>query len=463
MAQENTPDIKKIFKTVYGEQHNLTLNNDVVDELLPYESSMQTGKEFVEDFIMGDEVGATWAGTAARAFKIKEAIAGAIEQSTVQGTQFVLSSIIPWGFMTRSAGGGNKAFFDGTKLVMKNHLASHLKLRAIEKLYGQNDLGLGVVSFAPSGTIYRGFQYSGSGTITMTRKDLTSITFTNGVASGAALTGLNLPAGTRGAILMAPGTFASGFFVGKKGIVIKEILNSTKAVVANGKLTGMDARLGCIFVDYVPVVASGLTSHSIVFDEWESTNPQCMVGVRKIITNSGTLFGISAAEYELWSGQVIDLQQKKFNLKAFTEGVADAVNSGGLDEPLDVLVNTLTFGQMSNDESALRKYDAKYVPASAQNGFEAIEWYASNGVNRIRASNKVWEGDAFGLVKAYWKCSGSQAPSFRPSGLGQEVIFPLNDQAGWVVRSFSDMFIICRAPAKQILWTNINPEGAAYG
>lgn len=462
MASENTPDVKKIFKTVYGEQHNLTLQNDVVDELLPYESSMQTGKEFVEDFIMGDEVGATWAGTAARAFKIKEAIAGAIEQSSIQGTQFVLSSIIPWGFMTRSAGGGEKAFFDGTKLVMKNHLASHLKLRAIEKLYGQADCGLGVVSYAPSGTIYRGAQYSGNGTITLTRKDNTTITFTTGVASGSALNGLALPSGTKGAILMQPGFFASGFFVGKKGIVIKEMATSSKVVVANGKLTGMDARLGCIFVDFVPVVASGLNSHVVVFDEWEGATPQCMAGVYKIITNTGLLFGISAAEYELWSGQVIDLGQKKFTLKAFTEGVADAVNSGGLDESLDTLVNTLTFGSMANDEAALRKYDAKYVPASAQNGFEAIEWYAANGVNRIRASNKVMEGHAFGLVKSYWKCSGSQAPSFRPSGLGQEVIFPLNDQAGWVVRSFSDMFVICRAPAKQILWKGINPEGPAY-
>jgi hypothetical protein len=462
MAQAvNNDGVKKIFKTVYGGQHDLVAMADVIDELLPYSASEATGKEFVEDFIMGDEVGATWAGQDIRAFKIKEAIAGAIEQSSVKGTQFVLSSVIPWGFMTRSAGGGEKAFFDGTKLVMKNHLSSHSKLRAIEKIYGQSDTGLGYVSFAPSGTIYRGVAYSGSGTITLKRKSGLSMTFTNGVCATASLPA-DAPTGSKSAILFAPGTFAAGFWVGKKGIVVKEVVSSSGAVAKSGSLVGMDARIGCIFVDFDATVASGLTSHKIVYDEWEGANPQCMVGVKKIIQNTGSLFGINASDFDLWSGQVIDMQQKKFNLKALTEGVADAINSGGLEEPLDVVVNTLTFGQMANDEAALRKYDASYKSASATNGFEAIEWYAANGTNRIRASSKVMEGDVFGLVKEHWKCSGSQAPSFRPNGLGQEVIFPLNDQAGWVVRSFSDMFVICRMPARQILWTNCNPEGAAY-
>lgn len=459
MTAVNNDSVKKIFKTVYGGQHDLTLGNDVVDEMIPFEASEATGKEFVEDFIMGDEVGATWAGTAIRAFKIKEAIAGSIEQSSINGSQFVLSSVIPWGFMTRSAGGGEKAFFDGTKLVMKNHLNSHSKLRAIEKLYGQADKGLGYVSYAASGTVYRQTAYTGSGTITLTQKDGTTIAFTNGVCGAAALPA-TAPAGAKSAILFAPGNFASGFWVGKKNIVVKQIVSSSGAVAGSGQLKGVNALLGFIYVDFDAVVASALTSHKIVYEEWE--NNQCMIGVHKIISNTGTLFGINAVEHDLWSGQVVNLNQKRFGLKAVQEGIADAINAGGLEEPMDILVNPLTFAQMSNDEASLRKYDASYKGSSASNGFEAIEYYAANGTNRIRASNKVMEGDAFGLIKEYWKCSGSQAPSFRPNGMGQEVIFALQDQAGWVVRSFSDMFVICRMPARQILWTNCNPEGVLY-
>jgi hypothetical protein len=459
MTAVNNDSVKKIFKTVYGGQHDLTLPSDAVDDLLPFEASEATGKEFVEDFIMGDEVGATWAGSAIRAFKIKEAIAGSIEQSSINGSQFVLSSVIPWGFMTRSAGGGDKAFYDGTKLVMKNHLSSHSKLRSVEKLYGQSDAGLGYVSYAGSGTVYRGQAYTGNGTVTLIQKDGTSIAFVGGVCSAANLP-TNAPQGAKSAILFQPGQFASGFFVGKKGIVLKQVNTTTGLAVASGALKGVNALLGFIYVDFDAVAATAVASHRIVYEEWESNN--CMVGIHKIITNTGTLFGINAVEHELWSGQVINLGQKKFNLKAVQEGIADAINAGGLEEPMDILVNPLTFAQMANDEAAMRKYDASYKGASASNGFETIEYYAANGTNRIRASNKVKEGDAFGMIKEHWKCSGSQAPSFRPNGMGQEVIFALQDQAGWVVRSFSDMFVICRMPARQILWTGLNSEGVAY-
>jgi hypothetical protein len=47
-------------------------------------------------------------------------------------------------------------------------------------------------------------------------------------------------------------------------------------------------------------------------------------------------------------------------------------------------------------------------------------------------------------------------------GLDKDVIFALESQAGFVVRSFSDQYVMCRAPARQILWTNGNDEGVAY-
>lgn len=448
MTQVNSEGIKKIFKTVYGGEFTLTPGNDVVDELFPYEASKQTGQDFAEDFIMGDEVGCTWAGQAQKAFQIKPAIAGAIEQSKIVGSQFVLASVLAWGFMSRSASGGEQSFFQGTKLVMKNHLSSHFKLRAIEKIYGQSALGLGSVSFAPSGTIYRGIGYTAAGNISLTKKDGTAVPFTAGVNAA------------QKTILFAPGQFAAGFFVGKKGIVLKQIERATGLVVAQGKLVSTDARLGFVTVDFVPVSATAVDSHYITFDEWE--NNGCMVGAERIIRNTGTLFGINAAQHDLWSGQVLDVGDRKFNLKAVQSAIADAINAGGLEESMDILVNPVTFAQMSNDEAAMRNLDASYKSATATNGFEAIEYYAANGTNRIRASSKIKEGHAFGFVKDHWKCSGSQKPSFRTNGIEQEVIFPMEQQAGWTVRSFSDMYLLSRMPARQIMWIGINPEGVAF-
>ena len=217
--------------------------------------------------------------------------------------------------------------------------------------------------------------------------------------------------------------------------------------------------MGILYVDFTPVSASAIGSHYIAYEDWAAG--KCMVGMHKIITNTGTLFGISASDEPLWSGNVIPLGQKKFNLKAVHEGVSDAVNAGGLDEPLDIIVNPRVFGQMASDEAAFRKYDSSYK-TKAENGFEAIEYYAANGVNRIHSSSKVKEGDVFAFVRGQTRCSGSQLPSFRVRGMNMDIITPLEDQAGFKVRSFSDQYVMCRTPAKQILWSGCNPDGIDY-
>jgi hypothetical protein len=93
-------------------------------------------------------------------------------------------------------------------------------------------------------------------------------------------------------------------------------------------------------------------------------------------------------------------------MKALQEGVAQAVNKGGLDKPLDDhVVNPRTFAALTQDEAALRKYDASYKSA-AQNGFETIEYYAANGLNKIVPHRMIMEGDVYGLgnrrLDSFW-------------------------------------------------------------
>lgn len=447
MPSVSTNQVIDIFKKVYGKANDLRPKGDIIDELFPFEEGKLVGDEYIEDFVLGDSVGITWAGDSQDAFSIKPAVAGSVKQSAIKPSQTVLTDVLSWGFMSRSASGDEASFYDGTKFVMKNHLSSHNSLVTIAKLYGQSSQGLGTVSYAAAGTVYRGATYSNSGTVTMTKKDGTTIAFTTGVNTASK------------AILFAPGQFAAGHWVGKKGIRVQQVIAATGVVAASGSVTGWDARLGILYVDFTPVVATGTDSHYIAYEDWAAG--KCMVGMHKILTNTGSLFGISAAEEPLWSGNVIDLGQKKFNLKALHEGVSDAVNSGGLDEPLDVIVNPRVFGQMASDEAAFRKYDASYK-SKAENGFEAIEYYAANGINRIHSSSKVKEGDIFCFVRGQTRCSGSQLPSFRVRGMNMDIITPLEDQAGFKVRSFSDQYVLCRTPAKQILFKNANPDGIDY-
>lgn len=441
MSQVSNQQVVDLFKKVYGDLHNLLPQDFPLAREIPFSEGRKVGDSFVEAFVLANETGWTLAGTGQDAFDINPAIAGVVKQSSIVPSQVVLTSVIPFAFISRSAGGGEKAFYDGTKHVMQNHIRSHSRLLEAMRIHGQRASKLGFVSFAASGTVYRGATYSAAGDIV-----LAGITFTAGINAASK------------AIIIAPGFFAAGLWVGLEGCVIEQ-LDSSDAVVASGKLISVDADNGIVYVDFVPVAATSTTSHKICFEGMESSKE--MIGLHKILENTGTLFGISASQYALWKANKVDLQKKRFSLKALQEGVAQAVNKGGLDKPLMVVVNPRTFAAMTQDEAALRKYDASYK-SGAQNGFETIEYYAANGLNKIVPHRMIMEGDVYGLEIGDWLRSGSAEISFKVPGLDKEVIFALENQAGWVVRSFSDQFVMCRAPARQILWTNGNDEGVAY-
>lgn len=449
MAQVSSQASMDFFKKVYGNINDLRPELDKLDKLIPFENSKKIGDSYIEAFITGDSVGITFAGSSQDAFEIRPAISGSVIQSSIKGSQTVLTDVLSFGFMARGES-TEGSFVSATKNSVKNHIESHNKFINVAKLYGQAVDQLGYVSYAPSGTIYRGATYTGAGTVTLTTQDGNTIAFTNGVNVA------------QKAILFAPGSFASGHWIAKPGVVV-QLIDSTNTIVASGKMNSYDSALGILFLDFVPVAptaAVGAGSIRITYDQWNLN--LCMVGMKAILTNTGVLFGIDASRQPLWRGNVIDLQGKRFNLKALFNGVSNAVNSGGLNEPMDIIVNPRTFGQIANDEASFRKYDASYKSGDASNGFECVEYYAANGVNRLMSSPNCKEGDIFGIVSKHWRFSGSQLPAFKINGLDQQVIWPLQSQAGFGFRSYADCYLMCRMPARQILWKNVNDEGISF-
>ena len=446
--QQSTNAVVEIFKKVYGNLNDLISKNYMFEKLVQFNQSAMIGLSYIESFILTFEVGITWAGNDQSAFTINPAVAGEVKQGEITSSQTVLSSVLPWGFMSRSAQAGEKAFANGTQHIMKNHIRSHAKFKEIERIYGQADGDLGYLTYAAAGTVYRGATYTAAGTVTLTKSDATTIAFTAGrnVASKA--------------ILFAPGQFAPGIWLGMKGCKIAQCLASDDSIVAQGSLVSADLKLGILYVDFAPAATTATDSHYITFQGWEVNN--CMVGMIKQLTNRGVLFGINFGAYDLMKGNVIDLAQKRMNLAAVLDGISDACAFGGLEDALTIVVSFASFSKMSKDEAALRKYDASYK-ADATNGFEAIEYYGPNGLNQIVPYNMLKEGDAIGIVKGNWMRSGSAEISFKVPGFDKDVIFPLESQAGFMLRSYSDQYILGRVNARQVYWKNANPDGVSYG
>lgn len=439
MASVSTPDVVNLFKKVYGNLQDLLPEDYLLSKDLPFSAKQKVGEKYVEGIVLTFESGFTLGGSSQTAFELNPAIAGAVQQAEVESSVTVLASVVPWGVISRAAGGGEKAFFDATKHVVRNNLRSHGKLQEILRWYGQATSKLGYVSYATA--TYREVAFTtGTGT-------LNSVAFTNGINAA----GKN--------ILLAPGQFASGIWVGSEGMQVQQIATATNSVVAEGKLTSVSSKFGYITVDFTPIAATSTTSHVLAIKGQANSND--MTGINNIMSSAASLFGISTSEYSLWKGNVVPLGDKKFTLERLQSGIADAVNVGGLEGDLDCYVNPRTWATLVTTESGLREYDSSYKGEKATNGFKAIEFYAQNGMVKIKAHRYVKEGEAYCLHLPDWSRSGSAEVSFTVPGIDKEIIFPLENQAAMAFRSYSDQYVFCHAPARSILFTGINDESTS--
>jgi hypothetical protein len=432
----------QLFKNVYGEMHDLVPDDQQLSKDIPWEEGSKVGSKFVEDVVLGCEVGITLAGSGQEATEIKPAVAGAVKQTEVQPYVSILPSLLPFATISRSLG-DEKAFYAATKFITMNNLKSHNKIKEIIRFYGQSAQGLGTVSYASQ--TYRGSSFTnGTGT-------LNGISFTNGINAASKL------------ILFQPGQFAAGIWVGMKGLRLKQVNTSTGATVAAGQLVGWNARFGYIEVDFTPVAASAINSHKLVIDGMELL--QEMIGIQAILSTSGTLFGINNNTYPLFKGNTLDLDPDlngglKLTQGRLDEAIADGVNSGGLEGEVVVYVNPRSWSTLNTTESAKRDYDKSYSPSQAQNGFMDIVYFTQTGKMTIKAHRMVKEGDCFVLKPSVWKRSGSAQVGFRVPGIDDQLIKPLENQTAYQFKSFSDEYMFTYQPSHNIYIKNINDESS---
>lgn len=439
MAAISNNQTIELFKEVYGEMHDIVPDDQILGKMIPWSADKKVGEKFVEDVVLGAEVGISFGGTGQDAFEIASAIAGNVKQTEVSPYVSILPSVLPFATISRAAGGDKVSFMNATKFIVKNNLKSHNKFLEVSRLHGQSSALLGYVSYATA--TYRG------------------VSFTNG---GGALNGITFTAGvntTSKHILFAPGYFAAGIWVGMKGVKVKQV-DSNGDVVASGKLVSVNAKYGYIEVDFTPVAASSTTSHRICFDKMETS--QEMPGIRKILTTSGTLFGINNSTFELFRGSRYTCTGK-LTLDKLQEAVADAVNGSGLEGDLAVLVNPRTWRTLASTEAGLRVYDKSYSPQVAENGFMDLEFYTQTGKLTIKAHRMMFEGEASVLKSDTWSRSGSAELGFKVPGMESsgDLIKPLENQAGFQFKSYADQYVFTYAPAQNIWIDGINDEASS--
>lgn len=401
-----TANLNGLFKETYESKLKDLIPDGVklLNSIKFMEKSKQPGNQFHSPVILGQEHGMTWAASDDDAFSLKSAVTGQIKDAIIRGSPKVLRSLLGYVAASRAVQGGTQAFMDATKYLVANMLRSMTKKLEIEMLYGQ--MGYGVLAADP-----------GTGT-----------TFT-----------------------IATAEWAPGIWAGAEGMPI-EFYSSGGVLRAGGSRTITAVNLETRVITVSAALDASLDAGDVVYHYGAYGNE--FAGIHKILTETGTLFGISTSGSNLFKGNEYDAGSAALSFTKLNLAAARPVEKGH-DGKLSCFVNPRTWANLLSDQAALRKYDSSYSSAKVENGGKSINFYSQNGELEIIPSIYVKEGYAFMLNLADFTRVGSQDVSFKRPGLGDDFVSNVQDAAAFEFRLFTDQALFTSSPGSNVVIKNI--------
>lgn len=392
----------------------------VILKNVKFEKSTLVGNKFHTPVILSDECGFTYAANNAGNYALNGPISLNVPDAQVSPAQITLVSQISFDTLSQSMGSG-AAFQSATKLMTKRMIDSMSKRVELAALYGGSGLGQ------------------------------------------TALTGSSETDSTHEVIAFTSGSWSDGIWAGS--------VNSTVNFYNSGALvsSGADSVFSITAVDPVlrTLTVTGTSTGCAALKAVAITTPVTldiyfngakgaeMTGIDQILTNTGTLFNISAATYDLWRSNVVDNQSGKLTFLALQNAVAVAVGRG-LDSEVDVLVNPKVWANLVTSQSGARRLDSSYKKSGIENGAEKLTFYSQNGTMNIVPSLYVKQGDAFILPFEHMLRIGSQDIEFMSQGIGGDEFFQyVPGFNAYELRLWTNQQIFLELPARAVKIKNI--------
>jgi hypothetical protein len=421
MAGTTTTDLNGLFKMAYADQiENLIPEESLLTRAIKFQGrDMMLGNQYNQPVIVRSEQGFTYSRPNNGTYTLQPASSMKTQNAVIDGFQIMEQSGISYEAVARSD--NVNSFRNAVDLVMGDAMESFGRRLEIGLLYGQSATGLGKVSDT-----------------TNVNTTTTKITFATGEwASGlwTPLEGASLDIyRSAGTVLNTAGPITVS--------AIDVVARTITVTAATTDITAIDAYFTGVPFGYLRFYTSGTDT----LDE--------QVGLDKIITNTGSLFGIDAATYSLWHANTFAVGGA-LTLAKIQEGVAIAT-SRGLSEDVQIYVNPKVWQSLATEQVAYRMLDSSYSSKKASNGFEALEFHSQNGKLSVMAHKYVKEGEAFMLPIHRAIRIGTSDITFNIPGTNNGQIFIQNPTtAGFTFRIFSQQNLLITRPSVCMKFTGI--------
>lgn len=418
-------DLDGLFRLVYSDTgiEKLMPETSMLVKAISFSEGERIGKKFVQPVSLTYEHGFTYGAPGAGAFTLRNAISMKMEEAQIDGYQGLLRAQMDYETASKAVSGGKAAFRKATQLQVENMMESGTKRLELDLLYGQKGIGV-----ADSST---------NASSTQTVIQLTTASWASGIWAGMENCPLQFWKQSDGTLVSSS---SDSIFT------IDSVDVENRRLTVTGTSTGISALDTALSSGDCDIYFDTARSSATVWNQ--------MVGLDKIITNTGTLFEISASTYNLWKGNTFDVGSGALTLGKILSALARPVGRG-LNEKVTVMLNDRTWANVASDQAALRKYDASYSSESSKNGTRSITFYSQNGEIELKPYNCIKEGEAYALPLKRLKRVGSSDITFNSFGQEGRIFRELEDSAGFEYRLYYNQSLFCSTPAKLLKFTGI--------
>jgi hypothetical protein len=412
MSEVTVSRLDGLYKEIYSETlPDLIPRESLLQKHIKFQSAeKQIGNTFNFPVRLTDSTGFTFAGPKAGVFSLNGAISLQTKNAQIEGSQIVLRDQMDYESAARAVN-SKAAFKEATSYIIEGMQLSHRKMLEIELLYGQDELGV-------IGSV------SGSGPYD---------------------------------VVVAAAEWAPKIWSGLEGAKIQvwdAALSVAKHPAGGFTLSEVDIESRTLELTGTPANALAADDRIFLLGQYSGSAFNSVVGVHKILTNAGSLFGINAADYSLWKS-ISHAASGAASLAKIGSAAAKAV-AKGLDGEVMLMCSLPTFQNLVDDQAALVRHatqngkKAKFV-----NGADSLEFHAVNGMIKVVPSGMVKEGYAYGLCLDEWKRIGAVDYTNKIPGMGEKMFHQLESSAGFELRSYSNQAICTHAPGKNFIVTGI--------
>lgn len=400
MAQYNTETtLNAFYKEIYADKiQNLIPENIRLLKMIDFKESDATGDKYIQPVMLSHEHGFS-VGTGA--YTLNDHIASVNSEAQVEGFQMLLRTAIGYDAADRM-GGSKKSFVKWGDQLFMNMLNSMSKRLEVLQIYGRSSLG-------------------------------------------------QVLSNTSGALVLTAASWAPGIWAGMVGCTLEAYTATASGSQHDGTLTVSAVDLGTRTVTVTGTSSSVVANDYLYFKGFYAAE---QYGLDAIISNTGTLYNISAATYELWKGSSASAGSAALTMAKVLNGASKAAERG-CEEDMTLICNPATWANLNSDQSALREYDGSYNGGKAENGFDGIKYKAQNGKLEVVSSIYCKAGEAFLFPQKRFKRIGSTDITFNRPGQSEKVFLELPSAAGFELRCRSSQTLFCERPAYCVKFTNI--------